>query len=104
MTTTGPVMEQFHYLIKADVMTNGGHGVFDLIENAIDLGVPVREIPEAVVAWSWGGTSMDSERDTFEGFPELDAEWVRFNEGPESKWNDTRYLRKLFPHAYEASA
>ena len=54
MTTTGPVMEQFHYLIKADVMTNGGHGVFDLIENAIDLGVPVREIPEAVVAWSLG--------------------------------------------------
>ena len=48
---------------------------------------------------------MDSERDTFEGFPELDAEWVRFNGGgPLSKWNDHRYLRERFPHAYEVSA
>ena len=103
MTATGPVMKQFLALVEEDAKDGDGW-VFDLIENAIDLGVPVREIPEAVVAWSWGGSPMDSERDSYEGFPELEAEWTRFNEGPESKWNDTRYLRGRFPDAYEVDA
>ena len=99
MTTTGPVIEQF-----AALVASGEEWVFDLIHNAIDLGVPDLEIAECVVAWSWGGTSMDSNFDAYEGFPELEAEWFRFNEGPESKWNDARYLRERFPHAYEVSA
>ena len=97
--TTGPVMKQFVALIEGDE-----EWVSELIQNALELGVPIREMPEAVVAWSWGGTPMDSERDAFEGWPELEAEWTRFNEGPESKWNDPRYLRERFPHAYEVSA
>ena len=95
MTTTGPVMDQFIALIQG-----GEEWVSDLIQNALELGVPVREVPEAVVAWAWGGTPMDSERDAFEGWPSLMAEWTRFNEGPESKWNDPRYLRERFPDSF----
>ena len=98
-----PVLTQFLDLIEEDAKDGDGW-VFDLIENAIDLGVPVREIPEAVVAWAWGGDSMDTHFDSYEGFPELEAEWFRFNEGPESKWNDTRYLRERFPEAYSKEA
>lgn len=97
--TTGPVNEQFMALIEGDK-----EWVSDLIQNALDLGVPVREIPEAVVAWSWGGSAMDSERDVHEDCPASLAEWTRFNEGPESKWNDTRYLRERFPEAYSKEA
>lgn len=103
MTTTGPVMEQFHYLIKADVMLNGGHGVFDLIAHAYNIGVPAREIPEAVVAWAWAADPTDTEYDAVEGTPDEDA-WAWAYEGDGSKWNDTRYLRERFPHAYEVSA
>ena len=89
------VMDQFVTLIEA-----GEEWVSDLIQNALDLGVPTREIPEAVVTWAWGGSAMDSERDAHEDCPASLAEWTRFNEGPESKWNDPRYLRERFPDAF----
>ena len=101
MTSTGPVMVQFQTMIREEVKDGDAHGVFDLIAQAVDIGVPPQEIPECVVAWSWG------DWDTWmaiEGMPEYEAEWKRFNHGPESKWNDTRYLRKRFLHAYEVSA
>ena len=98
MTTTGPVMVQFTTMIEEEVRDGDAYGVFELIGQAVDIGVPSQEIPEAVVAWSWG------QWDTWvsiEGIPEWEAEWRRFNEdGPLSKWNDHRYLRDRFPHAY----
>ena len=102
MTTTGPVMVQFTTMIQEEVRDGDAYGVFDLIAQAVELGVPSQDIPEAVVAWSWG------QWDTWLGIagtPEYEAEWRRFNEeGPESKWNDTGYLRERFPHAYEVKA
>lgn len=101
MTTTGPVMVQFTTMIQEEGRDGDAYGVFDLIAQAVDMGVPSQEIPEAVVAWSWG------QWDTWLGIagtPEYEAEWRRFNEGRESKWNDHRYLRERFPHAYEVSA
>jgi hypothetical protein len=96
-------MKQFLALVEEDAKDGDGW-VFDLIDHAYEIGVPTREIPEAVVAWAWGGDPMDTHFDSYEGFPELEAEWTRFNEGPESKWNDHRYMRDRFPHAYEVSA
>lgn len=101
MTTTGPVMVQFTTMIQEEVKDGEAYGVFDLIAQAVDIGVPSQEIPEAVVAWSWG------QWDTWLGIagtPEYEAEWTRFNEGPESKWNDHRYMHERFPEAYSKEA
>ena len=96
MTTT--VMEQFLDLIGEDF----DGWVFDLTVHAYNIGVPAREIPEAVVAWTWAADPTDTEYDAVEGTPDEDA-WAWAYEGDGSKWNDTRYLRERFPHAYEVS-
>tara|TARA_Y100000592_G_scaffold91797_1_gene152473 strand:+ start:820 stop:1125 length:306 start_codon:yes stop_codon:yes gene_type:complete len=97
LTTTGPVMVQFMTMIEEEVRDGEAYGVFDLIAQAVDIGVPSQEIPEAVVAWSWGAADVWG---GIEGTPQYEAEWTRFNEGPESKWNDHRYMSARFPEAY----
>lgn len=97
MTTT--VIEQFLDLIDEDF----DRWVFDLVVHAYNIGVPTREIPEAVVAWAWAADPMDTEYDAVEGTPDEDA-WAWAYEGDGAKWNDARYLRERFPHAYEVSA
>lgn len=97
MTTSGPVMVQFMTMIEEEVRDGDAYGVFDLIAQAVDIGVPSQEIPEAVVAWSWGAAEWYG----VEGVPEWEAEWRRFNEeGPMVKWNDHRYMSARFPEAY----
>ena len=99
LPTTGSTLKQFLTLVAVDAQDGDGW-VFDLIEHALEIGVPTQEIPEAVVAWSWAGEPMDSHFDSYEGFPELEAEFFRFNEGPESKWNDSRHMADRFPDHY----
>lgn len=97
-----PVLTQFLGMVEEDAKDGDGW-VFDLIENALDIGVPTQEIPEAVVAWAWAGDPMDTNFDAVEGTPD-EAAWRWAYEGDGSKWNDHRYLRDRFPHAYEVSA
>ena len=54
------------------------------------------------MAWTWAADPTDTEYDAVEGTPDEDA-WAWAYEGDGSKWNDTRYLRERFPHAYEVS-
>tara|TARA_R100001510_G_C7593698_1_gene162569 strand:- start:110 stop:406 length:297 start_codon:yes stop_codon:yes gene_type:complete len=98
MTTT--VIEQFLGLIEED----DEGWAFDLTVHAVAIGIPAREIPEAVVAWAWACDPTDTHFDAVEGTPD-EAAWRWAYEGDGSKWNDPRYLRERFPHAFkEASA
>ena len=92
------MMKKFLDLIEQNVK-DGECWVFDLINHAYEIGVPDHEIPEAVYAWAWADDPTDTNFDAVEGTPD-EAAWRWAHEGGGGKWNNPRYLRDRFPHAY----